>query len=38
MLLQKDVNVYRYIVMLVFCGKHLDDFKFNDKLSDHGIK
>ena len=24
--------------MLMFCGKHLNDFNVNDKLSDHDIK
>ena len=35
---QNDINVSRYRVMLIFCGKHLNDFNVNDKLSDHGIK
>ena len=38
MLSQKDINVSRYRVMLVYYGKHLYDFKVNDKLSGHGIK
>ena len=38
MLSQNDINVSRYRVMLIYCGKHLDNFNGNDKLSDHGIK
>ena len=38
MLSQNDINVSRYRVMLMFCGKHLNDFNVNDKLSDHDIK
>ena len=38
MLSQKDINVSRDRVMLVYCGKHLNDFQVTDKLSDHGIK
>ena len=38
MLSQNDINVSRYRVMLVFCGKHLNDLNVNDKLPDYGIK
>ena len=38
MLSQKDINISRDRVMLVYCGKHLNDFQVTDKLSDHGIK
>ena len=38
MLSQKDINVSRYRVILVYCGKHLHDFQVNAKLSDHGIR
>ena len=38
MLSQNDINVSRYRVMLVYCGKHLDSFNGNDKLSDHSIE
>ena len=38
MLSQKDINISRYRVMLVFCGKYLNDVNVNDKLSNHGIK
>ena len=34
---QNNINVSRYRVMLVYCGKHLHDFNVNDKLSYHGI-
>ena len=38
MLSQNDINVSRYRVMLIYCGKHLDDFNGNNKLSDHSIE
>ena len=31
MLSQNDINVSRYRIMLMFCGKHLNDFNVNDK-------
>ena len=37
MVSQNDINVSRYKVMLIYCGKHLYDLNGNDKLSDHGI-
>ena len=37
MLSQNDMKVSHYRVMLVFCGKYLNDLNVNDKLSDHGI-
>ena len=36
MLSLNDINICRYIFMLVFCGKHLNDFNVNDNLPDHG--
>ena len=38
MLSQNDINVSRYRVMLVYCGKYFDAFNGNDKLSYHVIK
>ena len=38
MLLKNDINVSRYRVILVFCGKQLNDINVIDKLSNHGIK
>ena len=38
MLSPNDINVSRYKVMLIYCGKYLDKFNGNDKLSDHGIE
>ena len=38
MLSQNDINVSRNRVILVLCGKHLNDLNVIDKLSDHGIK
>ena len=38
MLSQNDINVSRYRVILVSCGKYLKDLNVIDKLSDHGIK
>ena len=38
MLLQNDMNVSHYRVMLIYCSKYLHDLNGNDKLSDHGIK
>ena len=38
MLSQNYINVSRYKVMFVYCGKHLYDFNVNDKLSEHGIR
>ena len=38
MLLKNDNNVSRYRVILVFCGKQLNDINVIDKLSNHGIK
>ena len=37
-ILQNDIYVSRYRFVLVYCGKHLNDFNVNDKLSDHGIR
>ena len=38
MLSQNYINVSRYKVVFVNCGKHMHDFNVNDKLSDNGIK
>ena len=38
MLSQNDINISRYKVVLVFCGRHLNDLNITDKLSDHNIK
>ena len=38
MLLQNDINISCYRVMLVYCDKYLHDVNVNDKLSDHSIK
>ena len=38
MLSQNDINVSHYRVILVFCGRHLNDLNISDKLSDHGIE
>ena len=38
MLSQNNINVSRNRVILVLCGKHLNDLNVIDKLSHHGIK